>query len=150
MADELFIAKQMYEISLADAYSQSLNSFENFFSHCVHATNEKYFSNFYAIFEDKKLISFLNMNIIMNEAEMDYLFVSNDYRRQGLSNLLLSIFEYSNKYIGNHQVSKIILEVGENNTPALSFYLKTGFIKISVRKKYYKNMENAFVMEKNL
>ncbi|KAB8030792.1 GNAT family N-acetyltransferase [Fluviispira multicolorata] len=140
----------MYEISLADAYSQSLNSFENFFNQCIHVNNEKYFSNFYAIFEENKLIAFLNMNIIMNESEMDYLFVNNDYRRRGISELLLNIFEYSNKYLGNFQVNKIILEVGENNIAASSFYTKLGFLKIAVRNKYYKNMENAFVMEKIL
>lgn len=42
----------------------------------------------------------------------------------------------------------IFLEVCENNIEAINLYLKNGFQKISVRKKYYIDGSNAFVMKK--
>ena len=46
------------------------------------------------------------------------------------------------------ELKKLFLEVRESNLPAISLYEKYGFIKISQRKKYYKDGENADVMLK--
>ena len=43
----------------------------------------------------------------------------------------------------------IFLEVRESNQIAINFYLKAGFEKISVRKRFYSNpTENALIMKK--
>ena len=48
-------------------------------------------------------------------------------------------------------VKEIFLEVRASNTPAISLYLKCGFEKISVRKKYYGDpAEDAVIMRKTL
>jgi ribosomal-protein-alanine N-acetyltransferase len=41
----------------------------------------------------------------------------------------------------------IVLEVREDNTSAISLYQKYGFQKIDIRKNYYKDGENALVMQ---
>ena len=46
------------------------------------------------------------------------------------------------------QLKKITLEVKASNTKALNFYYKNGFTKIDVRKKYYKDGEDALVLMK--
>ena len=46
-------------------------------------------------------------------------------------------------------VNKIFLEVREKNAPAISLYIKNGFVKISERKNYYGD-ENAVVYIKEI
>ena len=50
-----------------------------------------------------------------------------------------------------HQLNKIYLEVAANNTAAINFYLKNGYEKLGVRKKYYfinNNKIDAYTFEK--
>lgn len=68
--------------------------------------------------------------------------------------------EYQNKHIGTKLFSQVlkelyskgaksvILEVRESNLNAINFYKRFGLKKISVRKNYYKNGENALVLQK--
>jgi [ribosomal protein S18]-alanine N-acetyltransferase len=43
-------------------------------------------------------------------------------------------------------IRQIFLEVRELNQVAIALYESFGFVKITTRKKYYKNGENAWVM----
>ena len=42
--------------------------------------------------------------------------------------------------------TSVTLEVNENNTNAIKLYEKFSFIKLGIRKKYYKNTDNAIIM----
>jgi ribosomal-protein-alanine N-acetyltransferase len=55
--------------------------------------------------------------------------------------LIKHIVELTNKHI--------MLEVNENNKPAINFYKKNGFKIISVRKDYYGSNQNAIIMTLN-
>ena len=65
-----------------------------------------------------------------------------NYTNQGLGTKLLeALFEKCAD-------REIFLEVNEINVKALSLYEKNGFVRISVRKNYYKNNKNAIIMVK--
>ena len=65
-----------------------------------------------------------------------------EYRNQGLGiKLLNALFEKCTD-------RDILLEVNETNVKALSLYEKNGFVRISVRKNYYKDNKNAIIMVK--
>lgn len=50
----------------------------------------------------------------------------------------------------NKKCESLILEVRQSNERAIHLYTKLGFKKISVRKNYYTNGENALVLQKML
>ena len=45
-------------------------------------------------------------------------------------------------------VKKITLEVRASNIKGINFYTKNGFKQVGVRKKYYKNGEDALLLLK--
>lgn len=98
------------------------------------------------IYQEDKLIGFVTYSCNPDFCELMDILTHKDYRNQGVATLLLGeLFEKAKA-----TSPKIFLEVRESNTPAISLYLKHGFIKTSTRKKYYSDGENAIVMEKEL
>lgn len=68
--------------------------------------------------------------------------ISNDFQGQGWGRYLLkSILELTDKS------SRAILEVRESNKRAITLYKSVGFSVINIRKKYYRDGENALVMQ---
>lgn len=69
-------------------------------------------------------------------------------RNRGVATALMSFMD---EECISRGVKEIFLEVRASNAPAISLYLKCGFEKISVRKKYYGNpTEDAVIMRKTL
>lgn len=62
--------------------------------------------------------------------------ISKEYQRKGYGKKLLNCLIEELK---NRKIKVLILEVRESNQSAISFYLKYGFEKISLRKNYYMN-----------
>ena len=58
-------------------------------------------------------------------------------------------YELVNYLINNTQSEKIMLEVRESNTNAITLYIKCGFKEIHRRKNYYGN-EDAIIMERSI
>lgn len=79
-----------------------------------------------------------------DEAEICNIVTAENYRGFGAANLILDEIMAE---CGRRGADKIFLEVAENNEPAKNLYRKKGFVKISVRKNYYGEGENAEIME---
>ena len=127
--------------------------------------DEESFSSHWNLDDYKKLLEFNNAFII-EEKKHDNLYgfalligmvdvleiiriaVKKEYRRQGVAKMIMNLsFEKAKKMNYN----KIMLEVRENNTPAIELYKDFGFEEISIRKKYYSDTgENAIVMLKRI
>ena len=103
------------------------------------------FSNWYVYELNNKIIGFINYDTIYEQAELEYIYVDIDYRNMGIATKL---FNYMLEDLNNKNINKITLEVRCDNGSAISFYLKNGFEKVSVRKNYYKNID-AFLMLKS-
>ncbi|MDO4536087.1 MAG: ribosomal protein S18-alanine N-acetyltransferase [Clostridium perfringens] len=93
---------------------------------------------------DDRVIGFVGVWIIVGEANITNIAVSNSFRGKGIGNLLM---ENIMKLCKENDTKDMNLEVRASNIKAQNLYEKFGFIKESVRKKYYEdNKEDAIIM----
>ena len=79
-----------------------------------------------------------------DECELLSIAVEQAERGKGLAKMLM---EHCHKELVKLGAKNFFLEVRENNTAAISLYKKLGYEKISERKGYYTNGENATIMK---
>ena len=104
--------------------------------------------NFYGfIAEDGAPKGFITYSVNTDAADLQDLFVIEDYRKTGAGNALIAAFISDARDRG---VKKLFLEVRETNAAAIRLYEKAGFTRISVRKKYYRDGENALIYIKEI
>lgn len=94
---------------------------------------------------NEEVIGYLGAYLIEPDAEIINFYILNEYRRKGYGSKL---FEELLKECFLREIKTINLEVRNNNTPALNFYLQQGFKSINVRKQYYQDGSDALVMQK--
>lgn len=93
------------------------------------------------------VIGFLLFRCVFLECEIIHVVVDKNFRKRGLGN---DIFEVFFEELRKINIKKIFLEVGIENKNALNLYRKLEFQVCGTRKKYYRNSEDAIVMEKIL
>ena len=96
--------------------------------------------------EGDKIFGVILYSLSVDTADIEDLFVAEEYRRNGAGRLLVAAAAEECKKAGR---DKIFLEARKSNVAALNLYAKSGFKKISERKKYYGD-EDAVVMVKEL
>ena len=69
--------------------------------------------------------------------------VRKKFRQQGIATLLLKELIAETK---KQNITSITLEVKTTNIPAQNLYSKFGFEILGIRKKYYKNRDDAYIM----
>lgn len=96
--------------------------------------------------EDHKYIGFVLFSLIIDETEILKIGVLEEYRKQSIGKKLMKKMI---KYLLEQNIKSCFLEVRDDNFSAIEFYLKLGFKKISLRKKYYsKPVCDALIMKK--
>lgn len=88
-------------------------------------------------------IGFAIVRKLYDSLDITDVFVNQEYRKKGYASKLLDYI------IKNNNGYKIMLEVNEENIPAIGLYEKFGFKKISERKNYYDGDKTAYIMELN-
>lgn len=103
-------------------------------------------SNYYLVATlNNTLVGYIGLSYVLDTADIISIVVKKDYTKKGIASLLLSeIISFCYK----KEIKDIFLEVRKSNTPAQTLYNKFGFFKISERKKYYNNIEDAYIFEK--
>ena len=97
-------------------------------------------------FDGQKLVGVITYSLGIDSADVEDLAVLPEMRRKKIAKLLvIQAIERIKRSVG-----KILLEVRETNAAAIALYISVGFKKISVRKKYYADGENALVMAKEI
>ncbi len=99
------------------------------------------FEKIYAFFDDK-IIGFISCSVIYERCEINYIAVGEGYRRRGVAQKLLDYV------ISNNDFNSISLEVRSDNIGAINFYLKNGFKRVSIREKYYGNVDGYLMVKK--
>ncbi len=92
-------------------------------------------------------IGHIYANIVADQADILSFIIKNKYRRQGFGTILFCKFITTLKSKG---VKEFFLEVSEKNVGAQKFYNRFGFIKIGIRKDYYKTIlgkQNAYLLK---
>jgi ribosomal-protein-alanine N-acetyltransferase len=100
--------------------------------------------------KDKTMDGFILCKIVCNEVEIITFCVLQKFRNRGIGKALI---DQISDYAERHFVSKIFLEVAEDNVVARKIYESRGYKKISQRKEYYqrkKCCQNATIMCKNI
>ena len=97
--------------------------------------------------EKENLVGVITCSTTIFDADIESVFVKKEFRKQGFANLLLTELE---NHLLKEEIEKIFLEVRKSNLPAQNLYIKHGFEKISQRKEYYSDGEDAVVMAKEL
>lgn len=92
---------------------------------------------------ERKIIGYAVLTVIFDEAHLDNIAIDNKFRRQGLARELVL---YILRYLENIGIHKITLEVRISNTAAINLYKSLGFVIEGVRKNYYSNQEDAYIM----
>ena len=99
--------------------------------------------SFYVIENDDVVIGYIGRYYFFQEAEVLNFVVDESYQRQGYGQKLFDKMVEDMK-----DVKKITLEVRASNIKGINFYIKNGFKQVGVRKKYYKNGEDALLLLK--
>ncbi len=86
------------------------------------------------------IVGFLMSRLVADETEILTVAVAPKQRRQGLAEQLLQ------RHLGRLAalgITKVFLEVGEDNRPALRLYEKAGFRQVGRREGYYPRAKGA-------
>lgn len=105
--------------------------------------------NFYGFkaTSDEEILGYVHYSTCVDSMDINSVFVFPKFRKNGLGEKLLNAVISVAK---EKNIDKIFLEVRKSNFSAINLYEKVGFIKISERKKYYPNGEDAVIMIKEI
>lgn len=82
-----------------------------------------------------------------DEAEILSIAIAPDQRRRGMGKALLEEVVHSATSEG---MRSLFLEVDAGNTAARALYERSGFSRVGLRKRYYRNGADALVLRKDL
>lgn len=105
--------------------------------------------NVYMVAKDgSEIIAYCTIVTSYETADLCNIAVKESFRRCHIAQRLLSECILCCASMG---VERILLEVREDNIPAIKFYKKMDFKKIGIRKGYYSKLQkDAVIMEKSL
>ncbi len=93
-----------------------------------------------------RLAGFLMAWHVADEVHIINIVVHPEFQRRGVATALL---DAELRRAQSEGACKVLLEVREHNTPAISLYKKLGFREAGLRPNYYTDSgENAIIMEK--
>lgn len=93
------------------------------------------YSHFFAEQRDGKIVGYVCVRIMCEEAQVCNVAVLPEYRRQGIA---FELVEEIVKFSAESQCERCELEVNTENLPALELYKKCGFEVAGVRKNFYR------------
>ncbi len=105
------------------------------------------FAYYFKVVENKQIIGYFGFWITFDIAQITKVSIAKDFQGRKLSYLLLQGLE---KRIRIAQCVNLSLEVRVCNQIAIHVYEKCGFKIESIRKNYYDNHEDAYLMIKEL
>lgn len=98
--------------------------------------------------EESKIQGYCILYVVLDEAEIARIGVTERLRHSGVGSLIL---QFGEKICKEKGVERLLLDVREGNLPARKFYEKHGFLVDGVRKNFYDNpKEDGVLMSKNL
>ena len=100
-----------------------------------------------AILLRKEIIGIYVVQIIIDEAQINFFSIKEKYRQKGYGSYLMRhLIEQCEKL----SLKRVLLEVSNTNSIAEVFYNKFKFLTVGRRKNYYKDGSDAVLKEKIL
>lgn len=94
-----------------------------------------------------KIIGYIGSYILYEEAELLNFVIHEAYQRKGYGQKLIMQIILQAKSIG---ADHITLEVRVDNQKGINFYKKNNFKIVSIRKNYYSDGTDAYLMQKEI
>ena len=101
----------------------------------------------FALLLSNKIIGVCVIQVVVDEAQLNYLSINQKFRRKGYGSYLM---RYLIKKCEILNLKRLSLEVSEINLVAEKFYNYFNFLTVGKRINYYRNGSNAVLKEKNL
>ena len=98
-----------------------------------------------AISLEEEIIGIYVVQMIIDEAQINYFSIKQEFRRKGYGTRLMT---YLIKECKKLNIKNLSLEVSETNSIAEIFYCKFNFLNVGRRKSYYKDGTDAVLKEK--
>jgi ribosomal-protein-alanine N-acetyltransferase len=96
---------------------------------------------------DGEVVGHAVTSVVADIAELQRIAVNADHRRRGLATALLDEVV---ALAVRERADRLLLEVRENNEPALAFYAAHGFVEVARRPRYYRDGSAAVVLRRSL
>ena len=122
------------------------SDFDNFWSYNVLKQELENKNTTYIVAkENDEVVGFAGLSTCLDEATLNNIVVKKSHRNRGIGGELLeALIELCSEL----RMRTFTLEVDTENAPAIHLYEKFGFKNLGVRKKYYNNSRDAFIMTK--
>ena len=85
--------------------------------------------------EDGKIIGYICVRTLLEEAQVCNIAVLPQYRRQGIATRLIHVMM---EFAKEKECTRCELEVNTMNEPAIGVYKKCGFEEVGIRKNFYR------------
>ena len=122
------------------------SDFDNFWSYNVLKQELENDKTKYIIAKEKnEVVGFAGISVIFDEATLNNIVVKKSCSGRGIGGELL---ETLIDLCSDLKLKSFTLEVNVENTPAIKLYEKFGFKNLGIRKKYYNNSTDAYIMTK--
>ena len=102
------------------------------------------FSHLYVYELDNVIAGFVNYSIIYDRAEINYIYVNENYRGKHIASELM---EFLLVDVIDNGCLNVTLEVSEKNKAGIELYKKFGFEEKAIRKNYYKDSDGILMMK---
>ena len=109
----------------------------NFFNQTLSNKNFK----FIKLALEKQIIGFLQFSMNKSDCDIISIGVTQKFQKMGLGKLLVG-------YLKNLNLKNIFVEVSATNINAIMFYYSLNFLKIGLRKNYYKKQKSDAIILK--
>ena len=109
----------------------------NFFNQTLSNENFK----FIKLVLEKQIIGFLQFSLNKSDCDIISIGVAKKFQKMGHGKLLV-------EYLKSLNLKNIFVEVSTNNINAIMFYYSLNFLKIGLRKNYYKKQKSDAILLK--
>ena len=109
----------------------------NFFNQTLSNENFK----FIKLVLEKQIIGFLQFSLNKSDCDIISIGVTQKFQKMGYGKLLV-------EYLKSLNLKNIFVEVSTNNINAIMFYCSLNFLKIGLRKNYYKKQRSDAILLK--
>lgn len=107
--------------------------------------DENEFANYWVAEIDGEIAGYFGLWILFDQAQITTIGTSKKYQRQHVASAMMQQIE---KMCIDNECEFLSLEVRISNLPAQNLYKKFGLDIVSVRKNYYSDHEDAYLMVK--
>jgi ribosomal-protein-alanine N-acetyltransferase len=93
--------------------------------------------------EPDAVVGYAAASIVADLAELQRIAVASEHRRRGVATALLVAVQQEATL---RHADRLLLEVREDNAPALGFYAARGFVELDRRPRYYADGTTAVIL----